>query len=121
MLLLGDYSRKLISRGGGVFARGAKSIALSSQMRELLGLDTASATPLDVIRAMLIMPVDLLWNGGIGTYVKGTSESHAQIGDRTNDALRVNGAERTPRSWAKAATWVCRSWDGSSTHSRAAG
>jgi glutamate dehydrogenase len=88
-----DYSNKLISRGGGVFARGAKSIALSAQMRELLGLDVASATPLEIIRAILTMPVDLLWNGGIGTYVKATSETHAQIGDRANDALRVNGAE----------------------------
>ncbi|HEV2700545.1 MAG TPA: NAD-glutamate dehydrogenase [Steroidobacteraceae bacterium] len=88
-----DYSKKLISRGGGVFARSAKSIALSAQMRELLGLDVASATPLEIIRAVLTMPVDLLWNGGIGTYVKGTTESHAQIGDRANDALRVNGAE----------------------------
>jgi glutamate dehydrogenase len=88
-----DYSRKLISRGGGVFPRGAKSIALSPQMRELLGLEVASATPLEIIRAILTMPVDLLWNGGIGTYVKATSESHAQIGDRANDALRINGAE----------------------------
>jgi glutamate dehydrogenase len=88
-----DYSRKLISRGGGVFARSAKSLALSSQVRELLGLTGASATPLEVIRAILTMPVDLLWNGGIGTYVKATTESNAQIGDRSNDALRVNGAE----------------------------
>jgi glutamate dehydrogenase len=88
-----DYSRKIISRGGGVFPRGAKSIALSVQMRELLHLDVTSATPLEIIRAILTMPVDLLWNGGIGTYVKGTNESHAQIGDRANDALRINGAE----------------------------
>ncbi len=88
-----DYSKKLISRGGGVFPRTAKSIALSTQMRELLGLDGASATPLEIIRAMLSMPVDLLWNGGIGTYVKATTETHAQIGDRANDALRINGAE----------------------------
>ncbi len=88
-----DYSRKLISRGGGVFPRGAKSIALSAQMRELLDLDAASATPLEIIRAILTMPVDLLWNGGIGTYVKATIESHAQIGDRANDGLRINGAQ----------------------------
>jgi glutamate dehydrogenase len=88
-----DYSRKLISRGGGVFPRSAKSLALSTQVRELLGLTAASATPLEVIRAILMMPVDLLWNGGIGTYVKATTESHAQIGDRSNDGLRVNGAE----------------------------
>jgi len=88
-----DYSRKLISRGGGVFPRSAKSIVLSAPLRELLGLDAASATPQEIIRAILTMPVDLLWNGGIGTYVKATSESHAQIGDRANDAVRVNGAE----------------------------
>jgi glutamate dehydrogenase len=88
-----DYSKKLISHGGGVFARSAKAIALSPQLREMLALDVASATPLEIIRAILTMPVDLLWNGGIGTYVKASSESHAQIGDRANDALRVNGAE----------------------------
>ncbi len=88
-----DYSRKLISSGGGVFARTAKSIALSAQIRELLGLEAASATPVEIIRAILTLPVDLLWNGGIGTYVKATAESHAQIGDRANDAVRVNGAE----------------------------
>ena len=88
-----DYSKKLISPGGGVFARAAKSITLSPQIRELLGLDVANATPLEIIRAMLSMPVDLLWNGGIGTYVKATTETQAQIGDRANDALRVNGAE----------------------------
>jgi glutamate dehydrogenase len=88
-----DYSRALISSGGGVFARSAKSLALSGPVRELLGITSASATPLEVIRAILTMPVDLLWNGGIGTYVKATTESHAQIGDRSNDALRVNGAQ----------------------------
>ncbi len=88
-----DYSKKLISRGGGVFARSAKSITLSTQMRELLGLDVPTAAPVEIIRAILTLPVDLLWNGGIGTYVKASSESHAQIGDRANDALRVNGAQ----------------------------
>ena len=92
-----DYSRKLISPGGGVFARSAKSIALSSQARELLGLTAASATPIEVIRAILTMQADLLWNGGIGTYVKAATETHAQIGDRANDALRVNGAELRAR------------------------
>ena len=88
-----DYARHLISRGGGVFSRSAKSIVLSAQIRELLGIDAPSATPLEIIRAILCMPVDLLWNGGIGTYVKATTESHAQIGDRANDAVRINGAE----------------------------
>jgi glutamate dehydrogenase len=88
-----DYSKKLISRGGGVFPRSAKSVALSTQMRQMLALDAASATPAEIIRAILKMPVDLLWVGGIGTYVKAATENNAQIGDRTNDALRINGAE----------------------------
>ncbi|HEY7379224.1 MAG TPA: NAD-glutamate dehydrogenase, partial [Steroidobacteraceae bacterium] len=88
-----DYDRKLISRGGGVFSRAAKSIALSPQAQALLGLRTSSATPQEVIRAILKLPVDLLWNGGIGTYVKAIRESHADIGDRTNDGVRVNGNE----------------------------
>jgi len=88
-----DYDRKLISKGGGVFTRSAKSITLSSQAQAALGLRAASATPQEVIRAILKMEVDLLWNGGIGTYVKSSRESHADIGDRANDALRVNGNE----------------------------
>ncbi len=88
-----DYDRKLISKGGGLFSRQAKSIPLSPQAREVLGLDAASATPQEVMRAVLTMPVDLLWNGGIGTYVKATRESNADIGDRANDAVRVNGSE----------------------------
>ena len=88
-----DYDRKKISRGGGVFPRSAKSIALSAEARTLLGLEAASAPPNDIIRAILRMPVDLLWNGGIGTYVKARQESNADAGDRANDAVRVNGAE----------------------------
>jgi len=86
-----DYDRKKISRGGGVFARAAKAIALSAEARTLLGLEGASATPNEVIRAILTLPVDLLWNGGIGTYVKASDERNAEVGDRTNDALRING------------------------------
>ncbi len=92
-----DYDRKLVSRGGGVFARSAKSIPLSSEAQALLGLTQAAATPQDVIRAILRMPVDLLWNGGIGTYVKSRAESNAEAGDRTNDAVRINGAELRAR------------------------
>ena len=88
-----DYDRKCISAGGGVFPRSAKSIALSAQARTMLGLEGATATPIEVIRAILKMPVDLLWNGGIGTYVKASRESNAEVGDRANDALRVNGCE----------------------------
>jgi glutamate dehydrogenase len=88
-----DYDRKQISRGGGVFPRSAKSIELGAEARALLGLETSSGTPAEIIRAILKMPVDLLWNGGIGTYVKASTESHADIGDRTNDSLRINGRE----------------------------
>jgi glutamate dehydrogenase len=88
-----DFDRKCISAGGGVFPRTAKSIALSPQARAMLGLQSASATPLEVIRAILALPVDLLWNGGIGTYVKSSRETNTEVGDRTNDALRLNGNE----------------------------
>jgi glutamate dehydrogenase len=88
-----DYDRKKISRGGGVFARSAKSITLSAEARTLLGLDGSAHAPNDIIRAILRMPVELLWNGGIGTYVKASDERNAEVGDRTNDALRINGRE----------------------------
>jgi glutamate dehydrogenase len=88
-----DYDRKVISKGGGVFARSAKSITLSPEARALLGLESATNTPIEIMRAILRMPVDLLWNGGIGTYVKATRESNAEVGDRANDALRINGRE----------------------------
>jgi glutamate dehydrogenase len=88
-----DYDRRKISRGGGVFARSAKSIALSPEARAMLGLDGAGAAPNEIIRAILRMPVDLLWNGGIGTYVKASDETQAEARDRTNDALRINGRE----------------------------
>jgi glutamate dehydrogenase len=88
-----DYDRKRISKGGGVFARTAKSITLSPEARTLLGLESATQTPVDIMRAILRMPVDLLWNGGIGTYVKASRESNAEVGDRANDGLRIDGRE----------------------------
>src|SRR5579863_5503838 len=88
-----DYDRSKLSRGGGIFARSAKSIALSTEARALLGLEGASAAPNDVIRAILQLPVDLVWNGGIGTYVKASDERNAEVGDRTNDALRIDGRD----------------------------
>jgi glutamate dehydrogenase len=88
-----DYDRRRLSRGGGVHARNAKSIPLTPEVQRLLGLAVAAATPADVIRAILRMPVDLLWNGGIGTYVKASTESQADAGDRGNDAVRVDGRE----------------------------
>ncbi|MBK8208541.1 MAG: NAD-glutamate dehydrogenase [Planctomycetes bacterium] len=92
-----DYDRKLISKGGGVCERSAKTIALTAEARTLLGIETAALTPTEVIRAIIRMPVDLLWNGGIGTYVKATDESNAEVGDRTNDAIRANGKELRAR------------------------
>ncbi|HTX04398.1 MAG TPA: NAD-glutamate dehydrogenase [Steroidobacteraceae bacterium] len=88
-----DYERSRISKGGGVFPRNAKSVTLSPEARALLGLESASVTPTEIMRAILRMPVDLLWNGGIGTYVKAGRESNAEVGDRANDALRINGRE----------------------------
>ncbi len=88
-----DYDRRLISKGGGVHSRQSKSIALSPEARAILQLESPAATPVEVIRAILKMQVDLLWNGGIGTYVKSAEETNAEIGDRANDSVRVNGAE----------------------------
>ena len=87
-----DYSRKLISKGGGIYARSLKSLSLSREAQGLLGLP-ASATPNEVIKAILRLPVDLLWNGGIGTYVKASDESHGDVGDRSNDQVRVDASE----------------------------
>jgi glutamate dehydrogenase len=88
-----DYDRERISKGGGVFPRTAKSVTLSPEARALLGLEAALATPVEIMRAILRMPVDLLWNGGIGTYVKSSRETNGEVGDRANDALRINGKE----------------------------
>src|SRR5690606_11427990 len=82
-----------ISPGGGVFPRSAKRIQLSEEARRALGTSATEATPAELIRIVLTAPVDLLWNGGIGTYVKATDESNEDVGDRTNDAVRVNGAD----------------------------
>ena len=90
-----DYNPKLISRGGGVWPRSAKSIPVSAQAREALGLEpgTTALSPAELMSAILRAPVDLLWNGGIGTYVKAASETNADVGDRANNALRVNGEQ----------------------------
>jgi glutamate dehydrogenase len=86
-----DYNPKLISKGGGIYSRNAKTIKLSAQARAMLALDRDTVTPIELIRAVLCMQVDLLWNGGIGTYVKSRDESHADVGDRANDAVRIDG------------------------------
>ncbi|GIE27464.1 NAD-glutamate dehydrogenase [Actinoplanes italicus] len=89
-----DYDKSLISEGGGVYPRSAKSIPVSPQVRELLQLsDAAVVSPGELMRAILLAPVDLFFNGGIGTYVKAAGESHADVGDKGNDAIRVNGAD----------------------------
>ena len=88
-----DYDGKLISEGGGVWARSEKSVPLSPQARAVLGIDAEQLTPTDLVSAIVKAPVDLLYNGGIGTYVKSSEEAHADVGDRANDALRINGAE----------------------------
>ncbi|MEO0997054.1 MAG: NAD-glutamate dehydrogenase domain-containing protein, partial [Pseudomonadota bacterium] len=92
-----DYDKSLISKGGGVFSRAAKSIPLSREIRALLGTDAKSLSPLALINAILKAPADLLWNGGIGTYVKADAESHAEAGDRANDGLRVDATELNVR------------------------
>ncbi|RXY85552.1 glutamate dehydrogenase, partial [Salmonella sp. 3DZ2-4SM] len=90
-----DYDAKLISKGGGVYPRSLKSIEITPQVREALGLDenVKALSPNELMSAILKAPVDLLWNGGIGTYVKAASEQHSDVGDRANNALRVNGGE----------------------------
>jgi glutamate dehydrogenase len=85
-----DYDRSLISEGGGVYPRTAKSIRLSERVKEALGIDADDLPPSDLIREILRAPVDLLWNGGIGTYVKASSETHADVGDKANDAVRMD-------------------------------
>ena len=89
----GDYDTARISNGGGVWSRTAKSIPISAEMREALGIDAARLPPNDLISAILKAPVDLLWNGGIGTYVKSSEESHADVGDKANDAVRVDAPQ----------------------------
>ncbi len=86
-----DYDRSLISAGGGIWPRTARTIELSPQMRTALGTDVASATPEQLLHLILAAPVDLFYNGGIGTYIKASAESHADVKDRANDAIRING------------------------------
>src|SRR5664280_842099 len=88
-----DYDRTVISAGGGIVARSAKSVKLTPQVRAMLGVEAAAMAPNELVRAILQAPVDLLWNGGIGTYVKSSRETAADVGDRTNDAVRVDGAQ----------------------------
>jgi glutamate dehydrogenase len=88
-----DYDKSLISPGGAVYPRSAKSIRLSPQARAVLDIEAQELTPHELLQAILMAPVDLLYNGGIGTYVKASHETHAQVGDRAGDPYRVNGAQ----------------------------
>lgn len=88
-----DYDKNKLSRGGGVHSRESKSILLSARVRKVFGIEEDKATPNQLIQIILRAPVDLLWNGGIGTYVKASHESNAEVGDRANDAVRVNASE----------------------------
>ncbi len=88
-----DYDKSLISAGGGVFSRSAKSIPLTPEVRALLDLDKAEATPAEVMTAILKASVGLLWFGGIGTYIRSSVETDEQVGDRANDAIRITGAD----------------------------
>ncbi|MBA3537498.1 MAG: NAD-glutamate dehydrogenase [Tatlockia sp.] len=88
-----DYQAKLISTGGGVFKRSEKSITISREMKKLLKITNKALAPDDLIRAILKAPVQLLFNGGIGTYIKASTESNTEVGDRNNDWCRVNGDE----------------------------
>ncbi|MEM7025396.1 MAG: NAD-glutamate dehydrogenase, partial [Pseudomonadota bacterium] len=88
-----DYDRSKISKGGGIFPRTAKAIALSPEVRRALDTDSESLTPHELIREILLAPVELFWNGGIGTYVKSSSERQAEAADRANDPVRVDGED----------------------------
>ncbi|WP_434590358.1 NAD-glutamate dehydrogenase [Streptomyces sp. A5-4] len=94
-----DYSTSLLSAGGGIHRRDAKSIPINAHLREVLGIEAgvSKMTPADLMKAILQAPVDLLWNGGIGTYVKSAGESNADVGDKANDAIRVNGEDLRAR------------------------
>ncbi|AEI88936.1 MAG: NAD-specific glutamate dehydrogenase [Candidatus Midichloria mitochondrii] len=88
-----DYDSKLISKGGGVFLRSAKNITISEEACKALGVTNNSFTPDELVKAILKAPVDIFWNGGIGTYIKSAEETNAAIGDKSNDNVRVNGAD----------------------------
>ena len=88
-----DYNKKLISQGGGIFARSSKTIKISQQIKDVLLIEENELSPKELIKHILKSPVDLLWNGGIGTYVKSVDEHHQDAGDRANDEVRVNGSD----------------------------
>lgn len=93
-----DYDRKLLSKGGGIYPRSQKSIELSREARQVLGIETSTVDPTTLMNAILKAPVDLLWFGGIGTYVKASIQSNADVGDPANDAIRVDGIDVRARA-----------------------
>lgn len=88
-----DYDKKLISKGGGVFSRSEKSITLTKEIQQLLDVKKSKMTPNELIQSILKAPVDLLWNGGIGTFIKSRDENHVDVGDRANDSIRINAED----------------------------
>ncbi|WP_370931420.1 NAD-glutamate dehydrogenase [Bartonella sp. DGB1] len=88
-----DYDTSKLSAGGGIYSRSAKTITLSKEAAKAIGFDKLQATPLEIIKAILKAPADLLWFGGIGTYVRGSNESDLQVGDHANDLIRITGKE----------------------------
>ncbi len=102
-----DYDTKLLSPGGGIHPRSAKSIAITPEVKAALSIAADAMTPTELVNAILKAPVDLLYNGGIGTYVKATSQTHAEAGDRANDALRVNGRELRCKVFAEGGNLGC--------------
>jgi glutamate dehydrogenase len=100
-----DYNKDLISEGGGIFLRSAKSITLTPEMKKMLGTKKVAMSPSELIKTVLMMPVDLIWNGGIGTYVKAKHET--DVGDRANDALRVNGSDINAKIFGEGGNLGC--------------
>jgi len=92
-----DYNPELISKGGAVFNRSAKSIKLTPEIKHILNTKKENMVPNELIQAILKAPVDLIWNGGIGTFIKSTQESHTDVGDRTNDGIRIDATELNAR------------------------
>ncbi len=102
-----DYDVRLISAGGGVYPRSAKSIAITAEVKSALAISQDAMTPAELVNAILKAPVDLIYNGGIGTYVKAAAETHAQVGDRTNDAVRINGRNLRCRVFCEGGNLGC--------------
>lgn len=88
-----DFDKKLLSKGGAVYSRSAKSLKLTPQIKARFNIEKTQVTPNELLSALLKSEIDLIWNGGIGTYVKSSAENNAEVGDKANDALRVNGKE----------------------------